>query len=236
MPLGAEGFALVAMGWGIDQVTATADAVAGWPGASSLAPAMPPLGLGLVTLGGLWLLLWRRRWRLAGLPLIIGGLATAFFVTPPDVLVADDGRLMAVRDSEGRLLLSSTRVNTYEAEEWLQSAAEDQAVAWPAEGYGAGGRLACDSLGCLYRLHGRTIALVRHPAALPEDCQVAHVVVSAVPVRRSCSVERVIDRFDLWRLGAHALWIAPDGTIRVRSVNEVRGDRPWVVRPDRKVP
>jgi competence protein ComEC len=42
----------------------------------------------------------------------------------------------------------------------------------------------------------------------------------------------VIDRFDLWRNGAHALWLAPGG-VEVRSVNQARGDRPWVVKPGR---
>ena len=56
-------------------------------------------------------------------------------------------------------------------------------------------------------------------------------VVSVVPVRRSCrGPGTVIDRFDLWRNGAHALWIERDG-IRVESVNGWRGERPWVVRP-----
>jgi competence protein ComEC len=36
----------------------------------------------------------------------------------------------------------------------------------------------------------------------------------------------VIDRFALWREGAHALWFAPDG-IRVQSVRRNPGARPW---------
>jgi competence protein ComEC len=40
----------------------------------------------------------------------------------------------------------------------------------------------------------------------------------------------VIDRFDLWRDGGHAVWLDP-GAIAVLSVRESRGDRPWVVRP-----
>jgi competence protein ComEC len=36
-----------------------------------------------------------------------------------------------------------------------------------------------------------------------------------------------VDRFDLWRSGTHALWLEPDG-IRVESVAQSRGARPWV--------
>jgi len=40
----------------------------------------------------------------------------------------------------------------------------------------------------------------------------------------------VIDRIDSWRRGAVALWLDTDG-VTVESVNENRGDRPWVPHP-----
>ena len=39
----------------------------------------------------------------------------------------------------------------------------------------------------------------------------------------------VIDRFDLWRRGGHALWLSPEG-VRVETVRAHRGERPWVRR------
>ena len=45
----------------------------------------------------------------------------------------------------------------------------------------------------------------------------------------------VVDRFDLWRNGAHAIWLngwLGHRPVRVRSVNGQRGDRPWIVRSD----
>ena len=63
----------------------------------------------------------------------------------------------------------------------------------------------------------------------------ATVVVSTVPVRgRRCRhVPMVIDRFDLWRRGAHALWLDP-GEVRVRTVAEATGDRPWTAHSKRR--
>ena len=40
----------------------------------------------------------------------------------------------------------------------------------------------------------------------------------------------VIDRIDVWRRGAVALWLGETG-ITVESTNETRGDRPWVPHP-----
>ena len=74
MPFGLERLALVPMGTGIDLVLGVAHTVAAWPGAVWLLPPMPTVGLVLVALGGLWLCLWRRAWRLAG----IAGIAMGF--------------------------------------------------------------------------------------------------------------------------------------------------------------
>ena len=66
-----------------------------------------------------------------------------------------------------------------------------------------------------------------------EDCAVADLVISLVPVRRGCRAATVIDRFDLWRAGTHAVWLTGGGASRIESVRGRQGDRPWVPRPER---
>lgn len=232
MPFDLEALALAPMGWGVEAVIAVAREVAAWPGAVTLLPAMPAVGLFAVAMGGLWLALWRGRWRYWGVVGVVVGLASGAWVRPPDVMVDDSGRLMAVRGADGALAVSSRRLGRFDAEVWLRRSGQEEAPAlWPAAGTPGDGSLACDALGCIYRTAGHTIALVRDEGALADDCRLADVVVASVPVRRPCpSATVVIDRFDLWREGAHALWLAADG-VRVENVNGVRGDRPWVVRP-----
>ena len=163
-----------------------------------------------------------------GLGAVAAGLATVAFVRPPDVMVNGTGRLMAVRTLSGGIAVSSSRRSKFVAETWLRRAGQDRAAPWPREGLSPDGGLGCDSLGCIYRANGQTVALVLHPAALDEDCARATVVISTIPVRgRRCRrAAVVIDRFDLWRRGAHALWLDAGG-IRVRSVAEASGRRPW---------
>ncbi len=74
------------------------------------------------------------------------------------------------------------------------------------------------------------VALSYREGALAEDCWIADMVVSLVPVRRPCPAAGVVDRFDLWRNGGHAFWVEKSG-VRVESVNGLRGDRPWVLKP-----
>lgn len=76
--------------------------------------------------------------------------------------------------------------------------------------------------------------MITDSQAIPEDCRSAEIIVNAVPVPWSCpSAKLVIDRFDLWRNGAHAIWLTEDG-ITVENVNTKRGRRPWVLRPPGK--
>ncbi len=234
MPFGLEKAALAPMGWGIDSVLAVAQAVASWPGAVQTVPAMPTAGLALVVFGGLWLCLWRRSWRWSGVGLLIAGLGTIALAPRPDVLVSETGRLMAVRAGDGRLALSSLRLERSTAERWIRRDGDVRRRRWPIGGFRGPPSLACDGLGCLYRAMGHRVALVWDGRALVDDCRLASVVVSAVPVRRGCPApSAVIDRFDLWRNGSHALYLGANGRLRVATVEGERGRRPWTgpVRP-----
>lgn len=230
MPVGAEASPLQPMGWGIDAVLWVARTVSGWPGAVTLLAAMPLASLVLIALGGLWLCLWRKAWRLLGLVGIAAGLTLWPLARTPDILVDGDGRLFAVRSADGGLALSSKRRARYAGEMWLRRAGEAEPAPWPEDGPSGDGLLNCDDLGCIYRAKGQVAALVSDPLALIDDCVVATVVVSLVPVRGACPVVPVvIDRFDLWREGTHAIWLDEAG-VRVQSVAAARGSRPWSVR------
>lgn len=235
MPLGLESIALMPMGWGIEAVIAVASRVSSWPGAVSLWPAMPGGGLAAIALGGLWLCLWQGRWRLLGLPALVGGLATLAFVQVPDLLVDGRGRLFAVRADAGGLMLSTTRRERRTGELWLRRAGQRNSLPWPGEAGAtpAGGPLTCDPLGCILKREGTVVALIQDPRALADDCRAVDLVVSLVPARRrSCPRSiPVIDRFDLWRRGAHAIWLG-EGRPRIESVADHLGRRPWT--PDRR--
>ncbi len=236
MPLGLEQLALVPMAWGIGAVIAVAEAIAALPGAVTPVRALPAAGLLLVVLGGQWLCLWRRPWRLAGLELIAAWLASAGLTRPPDLLVSGDARLVALRGPDGELWLNTTDRAAFTAQTWLRRAGRAEGRPWPRDQTAAGGRLRCDALGCILRSRGQVAAVATDGRALAEDCRTVTVLVSLEPLRRrACPGPTVIvDRFDLWREGGHALWLAPEG-VRVETVAMARGRRPWVrTRPGRR--
>jgi competence protein ComEC len=228
MPLGLESWSLAPMGWGIELIAAIARMVTSWPGAVVVLPAMPLSCLLLVTSGGLWLIIWQRRWRLWGLAPICAGLLGIALVRPPDLVLAGDAKLIAALGADGSYMLQG-KPQKINVETWTRRAAASEAgIPFPKRGSSADGALSCDVVGCLYRARGRIVALLRDPQALDEDCRIADLVISLEPARRRCrAATPVIDRFDLWRGGAHAIWLDPGG-ITVETVDAWRGDRPWV--------
>ncbi|MGE0093673.1 MAG: ComEC/Rec2 family competence protein [Alphaproteobacteria bacterium] len=233
MPFGLEHWALGPMVWGVQIMIDVAREVASWPSAVIAMPTMPTTALVLITLGGLWLFIWRRRVRLLGLAPIALGILLSILARPPDILVSGDAKLVALRAPTGGLAVWSAGGGKFETERWLLQAGEEEALPWPArDATEDGGWLSCDTLACLYRPPGHTVALVRQADALAEDCAVAELVVSLVPVRRACAGVTVIDRFDLWRNGTHAIWLEGRDP-RIETVRGHQGDRPWVPRQER---
>jgi competence protein ComEC len=233
MPFGLEGFALTPMFWGIEVVLKTAQFVSQWPGAAITLPAMSTEALLSVTCGLLWLCLWRSRWRLFGTVGIAAGLATLLLYRAPDILVDGDAKLMAVRLVNGQYAVTSLRRKKYTREVWLRRIGHSgPPVPWPKKKNPRNHQLSCDGQGCLYRTQFHVVSLAIHPGALLEDCYTTSLIISTFPIRQACRHSlRTIDRFDLWRDGAHAVWLEKNN-IRVESVNAWRGHRPWVLKPE----
>lgn len=232
MPLGLDEWAWMPMGWSVAAVNWVANTVAHWPAAAITLPSLPLWGMVTFTLGGCWLLLWRRRWRLWGLLPMVLGLASMALDHPPDLLVDSRGYAMGVRAADGTLLVN--RGGRILRETWARRAGPEARERWPKQGRSRDGRLSCDALGCVYRVDLGQVALVREEGGIESACAGARVVISAVPIRHACRGPAVVvDRFDLWRRGAHALWLNPAGA-RIETVAGWQGDRPWAHKPHRR--
>jgi competence protein ComEC len=232
MPFGLDRGPLIVMGWGIEAMLTVGRWVSHLPGAVSITAAWPVSAIVLISLGGLWMALWRRRWRWLGALPVLAGLALAFMNTPPDLLIARDGLTVAIRGSDGALRLLRKPSDKYSAGEWLKRDGDDRdvaaIVATPQDG------VRCDADGCVARRSdGLVIASALRPTALGEDCATANIVISASPTRGLCSGPKlVIDRFDVARNGAYAIWFN-NAQPHIETVRDVRGARPWNPEPRR---
>jgi competence protein ComEC len=181
--------------------------------------------LATIVLGGLWIALWRLKWRWPGLVPIALALAFIVAAAPPDLFIARDGRSAAVRGVDGALVILGDKLDEYTAEQWLLRDGDRRGVAAAREG------AHCDELGCVGAARdGRLVALSLRAGALADDCMRARVVISAVAIRRGCKgPELVLDRLDIAKNGATAVTWGRGG-VSIETVAAQRGQRPWSAR------
>ncbi|HEY0266540.1 MAG TPA: ComEC/Rec2 family competence protein, partial [Rhizomicrobium sp.] len=221
MPFGWDGPALHLLGQGIAVMLAMGRWVSGLPGAVSLASAMPLSALLAISLGGLWLAIWRDRWRWLGLAPMLAGALLAVFAPLPDMLVAPDARTIAVRGDDRRLAFLRKPADKFAAREWLRRDGDGRDI---ADAMGLPG-LRCDGIGCAIRRGGVTIAAGLRPEALADDCDRAQVLVSAATA--DCKGPVVV--IDGRAAAAGEGWqVTLSQTPSAVSVRQTRGDRPWV--------
>jgi competence protein ComEC len=228
MPLGLEKLALVPMGWGIDLTILVAQSVATLPGNVWAMPKLPTYGAILIAMGGCWLCLWQMRWRWWGLAGIGAGLATMLLTRPPDIVLGDFGRMLAVRAESSDYYVADTAETITRS--FLMQETGAGLLAWPSKD--SAGPLDCSTEGrCLYSARDKRVALLTAESGLPVVCGTVDAIVGQVPAGFDCRRQiPVVDRIDSWRQGAIALWLDRDG-VTVESANASRGERPWVPHP-----
>ena len=229
MPVGLDAIPLHVMGAGIAAMLAVGRFVSHMPGAVTIVAAWPVKALVLISLGGLWIVIWRSRWRWLGLAPAMFGVAIIILARPADIFVARDGQTVAVRVANGRLYFVSHIADEYSASEWLKRDGDGRLARNGIAGEREGVR--CDAMGCVARIsRGMKVAVVHRADALREDCANADVVISAVPTRGMCKGPAlVIDHIDVVRNGAYAIWAGRN--IGLETVQDVRGLRPWSRAP-----
>jgi competence protein ComEC len=222
IPFGFDGPLWRLMGDGIDWMIAVALWVAKLPGAVGHMAAFGTGPLLLGTGGLVMLCLLRSPLRWCGTLLIAAASLWAVHAPQPDVLVATDGRAMAVRGADGRLSIHRTARDAFTVREWLSADGDARTPADPSLGAG----LRCDDSGCIGRLaDGRLVAYVVEPDAFAEDCIRAAVVVSARDAPPDCAA-LTVDRGMLRANGAVALRPNASGW-QVTVARPSAQDRPW---------
>jgi competence protein ComEC len=243
MPLGLDAPALWVMGQGVAAILWTARLVASWPDAAPALAPLPGWALAMASLGFCWLGIWRGRLRLFGVPVMAGALALGLTEPPPDMAMTADGRLVALRTAEGVFLAEQPGASDFARDMLLRRLGASIAKDLPAEGDVVGGAISCTAEACRFKPRPGAVEAVLlrtdppargsrrgeppDPRALSEACGRAGLIVATEPIRPRCALTPSIDRFDLWRHGAHTVRLGTGGPAIV-SDRIARGDRPWV--------
>lgn len=232
-PLGLSGIPFYVMERGIAGMLWTAHSVAGLKGAVFYVPAWPLAALLLIVFAALFVMFWngRLKWAVAG-ALTLASILVILTHKQPDIMISSSYDLISFRTAEGQLSVSSRAKDRFTLESWerLAGQADVKAPRWHREGARDG--LSCDEAGCRVELKGKKVAFAFDAYNLKEECAWADIVITPKPAR-GCGAALVIDRFDAWAHGAHAVWIKENGDVIVKDVAAQRGERPWTVSSKR---
>ena len=191
VPFGLSAPFMMVTEQGVQWVLDVARWAANLPGAVHHIGAVPASAALAVIAGILWLCLWRGHWRLLGLAGIVAGLALTASAPRPDVLVEEEGRVIALRGGDGELVLSSARPARFALERWIAADGSDTPIKEAAARDG----ITCDRDGCEGTLpNGLRVAHVTHARALWDVCRRADIVIARFSVAGSCRSAQHIDR------------------------------------------
>lgn len=120
LPFGAETLILGPLAYAIDLVLAIAHTVSTWPFAEITFAQMPSPALLWLVAGALWLCLWQKPWRLAGLAAIPVAIGLSATQTTPNIFIQREGQNLGVTFDHTPLQILHTRRSKFEQEQWLQ--------------------------------------------------------------------------------------------------------------------
>ena len=222
MPLGIDGLCWRTMGHGIEWMIGVSLWVSSFPGALGRLAAFGTGPLLICSLGLVVVCLLKSPLRCIGVVLIGGAVLMMVREPQPDVLVAADGRAVAIRGADGRLAIVRSGSDAFAVRAWLAADGDTRSPKDATLGNG----IRCDAAGCVGKLRdGTLVAIANSIEAFQEDCCRAVVVVTARDAPPDCAAV-VIDRQVSGRSGAMSLRRVGE-RFEITPARPAGYDRPW---------
>ena len=223
-PFGLDWIGLAIMSPAIGWILTVAAEVSALPGAVMpiVQPDWPVIPL--MSLGALWLILWRGVARWSGLGAMALALVLWVATERPALLIAAEGEVVGLMGPEGRML-SRARSGSFAAQSWLQADGDsaDQPQAHARSGAGPRDSIVHLRAGGFDVVH---LSGKRALEDLPELCRAGRIVVTNTPFDGLGGDCTLITPTDLRATGARAYsW--KKGETQMRSALQVSGQRLW---------
>jgi competence protein ComEC len=159
---------------------------------------------------------------------LIAGFVLAQFNDFPDLLIERTAANTAFRNASGELVFASRHKGRFAGEKWLQANGEEIAFKQAAARTG----WMCDARSCRSEIKGKMVGYFLDGEGEPPACIGLDIIIAAYPLRGARkSVATRIDRFDVWRMGSHAIVIEGTATA-ITTARGLSGNRPWVLVPE----
>ena len=221
-PFGLEMIGLWIMDLGLRWILAVAHFVADQDGALRHVATPGAMVLALISLGGIFVVLWSGRLRWFGVIPVIAAFVMWRDVERPALLIADTGSLIGVMTPAGRAV-SKERGESFAVGNWLENDGSpvEQAVAYGRDGLVEAGRTVSATVGDMHVLNLRGATAI---AAL-DGCGGADIIITNQELDsiEGCNV------YDIKRLrqsGSLAGYVK-NGHVTLISVRDHTGERIW---------
>ncbi len=119
MPFDLDWLPFAVMGYGIEAVIAIAQMVASHSPSGNLG-LMPQGTLVFMSIGLVLLLVLSTRLRLCGIPLLLGAAIWMMRTQEPDIMIAEEGKLVAIRTESHRLAINRSSGSAFTLNNWQQ--------------------------------------------------------------------------------------------------------------------
>lgn len=219
--IGAGDVVALPLGWSVGQLNSIAHLVSSWPGASVAVPMIPLHAYATGVVGALLLCLWAGRLRWLGLPLLVAGVAMAILWKQPDILIAPDGRQLAIITDDQLYTLRGHRGGFV-----VRSWAEASRVPIMGRVHELDGASCDDPTSCALSLgEKRPLRLFAGHVPQGGKCAAFDVVVAPRTLPDNCAPRWLgLDPPVLVKAGAVAIHA---DSRRIDSVGARQGDHPW---------
>ena len=121
LPFGLAAYPLQLLGSGIGILNYITAKVAALPDSLLAVSSLSFGGFIAIIVGGFWLCVWRQQWRLWGIIPIMIGIVSMFFGQLPDMVIAPEGRAVAVRDNSGNMVMVTSKTDSWLKKIWQEN-------------------------------------------------------------------------------------------------------------------
>ncbi len=236
MPLSLDYIPLYIMGQGIEAMREIAYWSAAMPGAIVRTPSWDLIPFSLFNYACLFMMLWKGWGKLLGVPVIFLSILLTSVQTKPDILISPSHKLFLFQDTAQNVLYASNKRNDrFILESWERYYGVPPAQSQSMKYKGTIEREIhplpqhqCGEQGCRFQLKGQKVSFMRTAYIQKTECAWADIIISTEPLKKgNCNAPvQIIDKFDTWKNGAHAVYIK-ENEIITSTVKQMHNARPW---------
>lgn len=221
MPLKLDFIPLKLMGFSINFMLNYSSFISQLPYSNIYVSKFTDIGISFIALGGVILTLMQTKLKYCGIPFVIAGLVMQNSLSKPDLLIDSQGKLFAIKGSDGHLYASSKVKSRFIRSSWEEAYDEKNMMTLKEVDLPE-----CDDAICFIE-RGNLKALVVYQSTT-ESYPNANLVIELSPLNNQSFVyDKIIGTGELGSYGTHAVWLHDEKEIIIKTVKDQLKNRIW---------